>query len=379
MKIIYCIHSTSNSGGMERVLSNKVNYLAKLENYEVLIITTDQQGKPHFYDIPSQVKCIDLGINYSHTVNEGILSKTFKSIIKYRSHKKRLKKILFEVKADVVISMFNNDVSFLYKINDGSKKVVEIHFCREFRLLAERKGILRLLDIYKTYVNDQIVEKYDSFVVLTYEDKKNWKASENIKVIYNALPSKAVKVSTLSNKNIISIGRYSYQKNFELLIDIWKQLSVKHPDWNLTIIGSGDFSQISARINKYSLYDTVKILPATDSIEDFYFESSIYMMTSRYEGLPMVLVESQKFGIPIVSVDCNCGPKEIINDGVDGFLIEKGNTNDFVNKVSLLMENEKLRKSFGESAKINSLKFSEEKIMQQWISLFEEITKKPSC
>lgn len=373
MKIIYCIHSTCNSGGMERVLSNKVNYLANVPNYEIIIITTEQRGRPHFYKISSKVKCIDLGIDYSETINDGVLVKIFKSVIKYYKHKSKLKEVLISLRADIVVSMFNNDVSFLYKIKDGSKKVLEIHFCREFRLLAERKGILRMIDLYKTYSNDRLVRKYDSFVVLTEEDKHNWKNNDNITVIYNSFWENGGAISRLNNKNILSIGRFSHQKNFELLIDLWKEISTLHPDWCLTIIGSGDFSQILQRIKRYSLESSVRILPPTDSINNFYCESSIYLMTSRYEGFPMVLVEAQNFGLPIISVDCKCGPKEIINDGIDGFLIANGDNSGFVNKVSQLMKNDKMRIDFGKMAKVNSIKFSEEKIMHQWISLFEGI------
>lgn len=373
MKIVYCIHSTCNSGGMERVLANKVNYLANLLDYEVLIVTTEQRGKPHFYDMPSNVECIDLGINYSDTLNQNVLLKIFNSVRKYFRHKLKLKNILFDLKADVVISMFTNDVGFLYKINDGSKKIVEIHFCREFRLLAERKGILRLIDIYKTYQNDKIVRKYDSFVVLTNEDKLSWKNSKNITVIYNSFPAGEVAVSTLKTKNILSIGRGSHQKNFELLIDLWKEISNLHPEWNLKIIGSGDFSKVKDKIKKYSLSKSVTILPPTDSIDEYYHQSSMYLMTSRYEGLPMVLIESQNFGLPIVSFDCKCGPKEIINNGLDGYLIEKNDNKNFINKVSQLIEDEEKRIDFGKQAKINSVKFSEEEIMKQWVVLFEKV------
>lgn len=375
MKIVYCIHSTCNSGGMERVLANKVNYLAKLEDYEVLIVTTEQKGRPHFYDMPANVECIDLGINYSDTLNQNILLKIFNSVKKYYRHKLKLRKKLFDLKADVVISMFTNDVGFLYKINDGSKKIVEIHFCREFRLLAERKGILRLIDIYKTYQNDKIVRKYDSFVVLTNEDKLSWKNSKNITVIYNSFPAGEVAVSTLKRKNVLSIGRCSHQKNFELLIDLWKEISSLHSDWNLKIIGSGDFSQVIDKIEKYSLTKNVAILPPTDSINEYYQQSSIYLMTSRYEGLPMVLIESQNFGLPIVSFNCKCGPNEIINNDLDGYLIEKNDNKNFINKVSQLIENEEKRIDFGKQAKINSVKFSEEEIMKQWVVLFEKVVR----
>lgn len=376
MKIVYNIHGTCNSGGMERVLSNKVNYLSNLPNYEVFIVTTGQKRRPHFYEISPKVKCIDLGINYAETIDGNPILRMLSSAIKYFKHKSRLKKILYELKADVVVSMFTNDVSFLYKIKDGSKKILEIHFSREFRLLAKRKGIIRLIDQYVTYLNDKIVSKYDKFVVLTNQDKESWKSQENISVIYNSVTNSGNEiVSSLNKKQILAIGRLTFQKNIELLVELWGGISKKHPDWSLIIVGTGDSKELRDKITKMNLEGVIKLVPSTNSIEDYYKESSMYLMTSRYEGLPMVLLEAQNYGLPIVSFDCKCGPREIINDGEDGYLIDNGNRIDFIAKVSLLIENEISRKEFGKNAKINSRKFSEKKIMEQWLNLFEELKK----
>ncbi|KRD63894.1 hypothetical protein ASE40_00665 [Flavobacterium sp. Root935] len=361
---------------MERVLSNKVNYLSQLPNYEVYIITTGQRNRPHFYEISSKVKCIDLGINYSETTDGNILVRVFKSFKKYLFHKAKLKQILFEIKADIVVSMFTNDVNFLYAIKDGSKKVLEIHFSREFRLLANRKGITRLLDLYMTNRNDKIVTKYDRFVVLTLEDKHSWKKHKNISVIYNSVTdSNNNATSLLDNKKVLAIGRLTYQKNLELLIELWEQISKRYPDWCLTIVGTGDSKELIGKIDKMKLNDVIKLVPSTSKISDCYLDSSLYLMTSRFEGLPMVLLEAQNYGLPIVSFDCKCGPKEIITDGQDGYLIQMGDKESFIAKTTDLIENISLRKEFGRIAKENSKRFSEEIIMKQWTSLFEELVK----
>jgi glycosyltransferase involved in cell wall biosynthesis len=375
VKIIYCIHSTCNSGGMERVLSNKVNYLSSLPNYEIYIITTGQRGRPHFYDINPSVKCIDLDINYSETVISNPIKRIYKSFGKYLNHKNKLKEILFKLKADIVISMFTNDVNFLYKIKDGSKKVLEIHFSREFRLLANRKGLSRLLDVYMTNVNDRLVTKYDRFIVLTEQDKQSWKNHKNTSVIYNSVTNSDNTVSLLANKNVLAIGRVSYQKNLELLIDLWSEISVNHLDWSLTIVGTGDSKELNDKITMMKLDHVINLVPSTNAINDYYINSSLYVMTSRYEGLPMVLLEAQNFGLPIVAFDCNCGPREIINDGIDGFLINNNENETFTEKCSYLMKNEDVRIMFGKHSKNNSVKFSEGEIMKQWIELFTEIVK----
>jgi glycosyltransferase involved in cell wall biosynthesis len=359
---------------MERVLSNKVNYLSSLPNYEIFIITTGQRGRPHFYDINPSVKCIDLDINYSETVISNPFKRIYKSFGKYLKHKNKLKEILFKLKADIVISMFTNDVNFLYKIKDGSKKVLEIHFSREFRLLANRKGITRLLDVYMTNFNDKLVAKYDRFVVLTKQDKQSWKNHKNISVIYNSVTNSDNKiVSSLENKKILAIGRLSFQKNLELLIELWSEISKIHPDWSLTIVGTGDSKELKNKIRMMNLENVINLVSSTNAINDYYINSSLYLMTSRFEGLPMVLLEAQNFGLPIVSLDCKCGPNEIITDGEDGFLIKMEDSSGFIKKTSMLIENDSMRKEFGKKAKVNSSMFSEKVIMKQWTSLFEEL------
>ena len=129
MKIVYCIAGTYNSGGMERVLANKANYLA-VHGYEVVIITTDQRGKQPFFDLDRRIRCHDLGINYEENNGKSFLNKLVHYPFKQWKHRKRLSECLKQTNADIAVSMFCNDASLLWKMNDGSRKILEIHFSR---------------------------------------------------------------------------------------------------------------------------------------------------------------------------------------------------------------------------------------------------------
>lgn len=358
---------------MERVLSNKVNFLSNLPDYEVYIITTGQRGRKHFYDISPKVKCIDLDINYPEVIAGNTIFRLYKSYLKLKLHKKRLKEKLFELKADIVVSMFTIDVNFLYKIKDGSKKVLEIHFSREFRLLANRKGLIRLVDLYATYRNDRVAVKYDRFVVLTYQDKDCWKNQKNISVIYNSVTNSSQNISLLNSKKALAIGRLSYQKNLELLVDLWSEISKKDSDWTLTIVGTGDAVDLQNKIKAMNLENVIELVSSTSSIENYYLDSSLYLMTSRFEGLPMVLLEAQNFGLPIVAFDCKCGPREIVTNEQDGYIITMHDNSEFIDKALHLMKDDIKRQKFGEAAKSNSINFDENEIMKKWVSLFEEL------
>lgn len=373
MKIAYCIAGTYNSGGMERVLANKANWLVN-HGHEVFVITTDQRGQQPFFELSDRISCFDLSINYEENNGKSFLNKLISFPFKQHRHKKRLTKLLNDIRPDITISMFCNEVTFLPLIKDGSKKILEIHFCRYKRLQYNRRGLWRIADVYRCYNEKRLIRKYDSFVTLTNEDCNLW-GWENSVVIPNAQTFDCNIPSCLQSKQVIAVGRYTYQKGFDMLIEVWKYVVQKNREWKLIIVGEGELKdELEAQINNANVQDYVKLLPATNNIQEIYRESSILVMSSRYEGFGMVLLEAQTMGVPTISFDCKCGPSEIINNGKDGYLIKEGDVQDMSEKLLLLMENGDLRKEFGNNAFKNAKRFSENLIMQKWIELFGQVT-----
>lgn len=376
MKIVYCIQSTANSGGMERVLSSKVNYWVE-KGYDVTVITTDQMNQARFFYFDPRIKFFDLGVNYQANNGKSVWTKIFQFPSKLIKNKRRLGKILHSIKADIVVSMFDNDALVLPLIKDGSKKVLEIHFSKYWREARKRSGLWGLIDKFRTKVDRWLASRFDQFVVLTHEDKKLWSGIDNIDVIYNALPFEATQVSMLQTKRVIAVGRHDYQKNFKDLIDIWSIIADKHPDWTLSIIGDGKLRpQLEQQIKALDLKGKVILEGKSRNIEAWYLDSSIYAMTSIYEGLPMVLLEAQSVGLPIISYACQCGPRDVITDGVDGFIIEEGDKEVFAKKLEEMMNNHDMLLAMGANAKIASKRFAEDKIMEQWTILFDKLLQK---
>ena len=375
MKIIYCIAGTFNSGGMERVLANKANYLVA-NGYELAIITSDQQGRAPYFALDERIQQYDLGINYTEDVNLGLIKKVAAYFKKQRIHKQRLTRLLKEQKADIVISMFDHEVSFLHSITDGSKKVLEIHFSRFKRLQYGRKGILGAIDNYRSKQDLSLAKKYNCFVVLTEEDKGYWGALDNMRVIPNANTFVPQEVAALDNKQAIAVGRYDYQKGFDDLIKAWKDVHQRCPDWVLNIYGHGPLKvELEHLIQSLNLEGIVNLCPPTKEIEKAYLDSSLALMTSRYEGLPMALLEAQACGLPMVAYTCKCGPKDIIQEGVNGYLVPEGNRAVFADKVVAVLTNTTQRKAMGTNARNMAADFSVDRVMAQWISLFNELIK----
>lgn len=373
MKIVYNIAGTYNSGGMERVLANKANYLADL-GYEVIVVTTDQKDRKPYFAFDSRIAQWDLDINYSVNAGKGTIKKYVSYIFKQRLHKKRLASLLERLKVDVVISMFDHEASFLYKIKDGSKKILEIHFSRYKRLQYGRTGLLGLADQYRSKQDLQIARRYNRFVVLTKEDQSYWGKLNNIQVIPNANSFEPARRADLTVKRVIAVGRYDDQKAFDQLILAWKQVHQFHTDWWLMIFGKGPLKEdLESLIEKSGLQHVVFLCSPVKDIEREYVNSSILVMTSRYEGLPMALLEAQACGLPLVSYDCKCGPKDIIKDGINGFLVNEGNVSGVAERLIRLIEDPDLRIKIGKESKALSKNFAEDVIMKQWTDLFDSL------
>ncbi|WP_158582128.1 glycosyltransferase family 4 protein [Parabacteroides sp. AF48-14] len=209
---------------------------------------------------------------------------------------------------------------------------------------------------------------------MTKEDAKDWKNIRNLYVITNAISFIPEKGSTCLNKQVISVGRLTVQKGYDMLLEAWNKVVQKHPDWQLAIYGQGeDYAKLQSIIQQYAIGDSVHIFPPTRDIADKYLNASIYVMSSRYEGFPMVLPEAMACGLPCVSFAAPCGPSEIISQGEDGFITPVGDIQALSEKLSLLMGDEPLRCRMGEKARSNIMRYSVEQVMGQWENLFNKL------
>jgi glycosyltransferase involved in cell wall biosynthesis len=358
---------------MERVLANKANYLSA-HGYEIIIVTTDQRGRKSFFPFNDSIKCYDLDINYEENNGRSIWNKLSHYPLKEWKHRRRLTKILKTVEADITVSMFCNDISFITKIKDGSRKVLEIHFSKFKKLQYARRGLWRMADVWRSHREEELITRFDRFVVLTEEDKGYWGNLPNIEVIYNARTFATGDCAALVEKNVLAVGRYCSQKGFDMLIDIWHAVHRELPDWQLNIVGDGELREsIQKKIGQYGLQESVTLVRPTEDIGKYYLQSSVVVLTSRYEGLPMVLIEAQAFGLPAVAFTCKCGPRDILTDAEDGYLVDLNNKRRFVVKLIALMRYPSLRQQMGKAAKKNSERFSEDVVMKKWITLFESL------
>jgi glycosyltransferase involved in cell wall biosynthesis len=306
---------------------------------------------------------------------EKVISRFFKTL----EYKRKLTRLLNEIRPDITLSTLGLDIGFLNGLNDGSIKLGELHFPSDFRSLMANKLSKRfvpnLVAKMRTKELKQKCSQLKRLIVLTKEEKSFWTNSNNIEIIPNPLPFYPKKTAGLVNKKVLAIGRLAYEKGFDMLIEIWKMVIEKNPDWELSIFGSGDQKAALLRqIEKNGLSDKVKLHEPVTDIQNLYPEYSIFLFPSRYlEALPMVLLEAMSCGLPIVAFDAPCGPKDLIEDGINGFLVEAGHRKEFASKIVNLIESDERREMMGEASKVFSSDFRIEKIMNHWDKLFTEL------
>lgn len=379
LKLVYLTPALYMAGGVERVLTLKANYFAEHFGYDVTIILTEGKGKSPFYPLSDRIKVVNLDIGFEQLWNCSFLKKIFVYLKKQRQYKKALTAELMKLCPDITVSLLRREINFLIGIKDGSKKIGELHVNRLNYRNFEANDTNFIKQLFaKLWMSSLVkqLKRLDRFVVLTEEDKLAWPELKNVSVIPDPLSFVPTAQSTLGVKRVIAVGRYVYQKGFDLLLQAWAKIECKCPDWMLVVYGDGDKTPYEQMMQNLGIDASRCLLngPTTD-IQREYVNSSLFVFTSRFEGFGMVLVEAMACGLPVVSFACPCGPKDIVRDGEDGFLVENGNIDELVQQLMKLMVDHRLRTAFAQHAQQNAQRFNIEQTALRWKSVFESCTK----
>jgi glycosyltransferase involved in cell wall biosynthesis len=365
MKLLYIANTLSGAGGLQRILLLKAGYLAENMGYDVTIITTRYKPEEDiFYPVSSKLKFTALRPGKANRLSY------------LTSYVKLLSKSINALNPDVVVMCDNGLKSFLlpFIINKKFTLIYERHVtkfienkAKTFRLLSATFNKL----VYKFM--DYSAAKFDEFIVVTQQGKNEW-GSKNLAVIPNPLWFSSDVVSSLTNKRVIAVGRHAYEKGYDRMFAAWKQVVKKYPEWMLDIYGDDNPEYDIRQIARDTGVETsVNFILPTKNIIGAYINSSICLMTSRYEGFGMVLLEAMACGVPCVAFNCPVGPSDIISNTIDGVLVKDGKIEDLVKSVLLLIEDTALRLEMGAKAKKSSEAYNLDVIMQQWDVLFKSL------
>lgn len=379
MNILYCIPSLANPGGMERIITEKINWLSSHTEHKIWIVTTDQMRKPKFFKLIETVTVIDLDIDFNAEFNLPLPRKFVAVRRKLRVYQKHLEAMIREHKIDICISTGGKEMEFLQNMRCRCKKVLEIHFSKNFRqqfLLARRgDAIARLLGAFRTRQLVWQTKNLDAVVVITKKDYGEWaKTHRNIYQIYNFTSFEVEKPAALNNNRAIAVGKLDAQKGFDMLVDAWALKKSSLQDWSLHIFGQGEwYGMLQKKIESYGLEDNIFLEGVSNDISKEMLKSSMFLFSSRYEGFSLVFLEAMACGLPVISFDCPEGPAEVIENNDIGLLVEHENVPQFANAMERLFHNRPELVQMSENSFRKSALFAKDKIMEQWNSLFLKI------
>lgn len=383
MKIVYCTDTVCYPGGIQMVTMVKASALAKIPGNQVWIVVTDHKKEPL---IPLEnVELVNLDVNYYEDDWKGywyVLRGIFQ---KRKIHKRRLLRFLNEIDPDIVVSTGTSEKNFLPTMSVKSSPVFirEIHFEKNYRKrVAKTWKDMLMANVADFYDYGHRIRKYDRIVVLTQEDKgMNWKGWSRVEVIPNPITIKPHGLSNCSSTKAIAAGRLVQQKNFASLIRVWKKVAERYPNWVLDICGSGEQEQMLQKLIKdLGLERQVFLKGYTSNVLSQMENSSMFLLSSEFEGFGLVILEGMSVGLPIVAYACPCGPKDLIEDRHNGFLIPMHDEAMFAEKICTLIEDEEMRKRMGHQAWLASQDYQLDKIITRWMRLFEGLrAEKKSC
>lgn len=356
--ICFLIDNMSHTGGTERVTSMIANELVN-NQCNVFLLSVSECEKT-FFDIDQSIQTFSL---FSEKVSmKKIFINAFSTILKIRKFA-LLNKIDTFIVVDSIYCLFTVPALSRLKIK---------HICWEhFNFKVNLGTILRK-------VARRLAAKYCSIVVtLTKRDKQLWENGLDIinaKIIPIANPSPYEKIEhnpSIEFKTVLAVGRLTNQKGFDLLLEAWADFCKNDSDWLLRIIGSGkDEALLKLKAENLQITNRVEFLQTTKNIKYFYERCSFFCMSSRFEGLPMVLLEAQSYGLPIISFDCDTGPDELIEDNVNGYLVEPLNTHQLALALDKAINLSKVEyKRVSNCARMNSENYSIKFIIKQWVDI----------
>jgi len=291
-----------------------------------------------------------------------------KNIVSFEGHSNPIKSIVKRIHSEEVdsvflISMGRLSVMFAFwSLLSGKKKRFKAYACEHIAINSFSKPIKLLKYLLLRY--------YDQVIVLTDKDHQvfsRWRIPS--KQIPNPVVFKSFERKTRS-RQALAVGRLDHQKGFDLLLDIWRDFAQTHPEWTLVIAGDGELrQQLEDQAAALGISGRVNFVGRVSNINDYYRDSDMALMTSRYEGLPLVLLEAKSWSLPVVAYDCPTGPQEIINQGEDGFLVPMNDKATFLARMDQLASDDALFYAMSQKTKITALKFDGKQIKQSWLAL----------
>ncbi len=356
-KLLYITTNIHNSGGVASVLSVKLNYLVSTTRFDIHVLNTNGHFKERFFEFDERIKFYTIGQSSLSLTNIGAYRRELRSKVK-------------EISPDIIVNTDNGLKGSIlpYLLPSNNKLVYERHVSknRPFNGFQERFKF-KLANVVVAFS----INRYKRFVVLNEIHARQWDFKQTVVIANPVVMNKNVDAN-LDACKVISIGRFSIEKRYDRLLDIWARLVTQHPKWKLEIYGAGAKKKYKEQIQKLGIEDSVSLVEPVKKIAQIYKNATLYFSTSQSESFGLSMAEAMSYGIPVVAFITD-GARSLIKDGENGFLIPQDNASQFITRANELMKDNTLHKKFSAEARAHLSSFIPEKIMKKWIALFDEI------
>lgn len=353
MKLLYLTNGICGGGGLERVLCIKTRYFIDKQQHEVAIIRLNEEGRTPFFEFHPNIRFYDIELGSAN------------KLVRYWLYMKAVLRAVKDYQPDII-----------FVCDDGIKGLfVPLWLKTKAKLVYERHASLEFNYTSATVqkIMCQAVRLYDAFVVLTPSCKKDWGNSVNIHVIANPLTHIPQESSSLNMKRAICVGSLSHNKGYDLLIKALAK--IKDMPWEVEIYGRGDQSQLRRQAIELGVsLEQLQFKGETQHIDQAYQQADFLILPSRTEGFGMVLIEAMAYGVPCIAFDCPNGPRYIIDDQKNGFLVKPEDPTDLSAKIKIMLElSTAQRQQMGREAKRTSQRYLVDHIGDQWQQLFSQL------
>lgn len=359
--VAFFINDITSSGGTERVTCLISNMLQSTNDYNIVIISLNEAHSGIQFPLQEQVHTVSI----NKTPKTGIYR--FPIVCARLAHLVHLYKVDVLIDVDGILDLYSIPVKILTRVTLISWEHFNYHQNPD---VPYRKVSRQLAGIFA-----------NAIVTLTKQDQKNYEQNLKFKrakilTIPNPMTLQITHPYAQDSKTIVSAGRLTYQKGFDMLVDVAAQVLPQHPDWQWLVLGEGeDHDALVEQTREQGLSKQLQFLGRTDDLGSYLEQAAFFVMTSRFEGLPMVLLEAKAYGLPLVSFDCETGPQEIIQDGVNGFLIPCFDLNCMAERIDSLIESSVGRAKLAECSEKGNIAFQPDSVQAKWLHLLESVNR----
>jgi glycosyltransferase involved in cell wall biosynthesis len=380
MKVAYCIPVSDSSAGVERALTIKANYFAEVLGYDIYVILTGGKGRRNSLALSAKITVVHVDIDFDEVPPGSFIRKAMARRNRRSKYKRQLKEVLFDLRPDITVSVLRREIVFLTSIDDGSRKIAEMHGGSspvDGASAGQANIVKRIRSVYRSRQLLRSLNRLDRLVVPNPDDVRHWPEVRNTVAIPNPLSFFSEDASFCSPKIVIAAGGYFRQNGLHLFTDAWMIISKLYPDWTLRIYGAWMKDSLTAQIERLGLGGSCFLHGSVAGLEEKFTGNSLLVLSSASADFALVVAEAMACGIPVISFDFPSATRKNTGSDVNSILEEMDHINSLASKISYLIEDDGLRRGMGKMARKNMKRFKIENIGSQWKQVFESLCREP--